>query len=161
MKINRYLQYLADLLRAKQLTVSTAESCTGGNIAHEITEIAGSSDYFMGSVVSYSNNVKQSVLGVSSEALENEGAVSRTVVEQMCNGRCQIDGHAVLYFHFRHCRSRRREAQKKPVGTVWICAKCGDKTVSERYHFPGTRDRVIDRASMTGLLMLIKLLRDQ
>lgn len=151
---------LGDLLRAKQLTVSTAESCTGGNIAHEITEIAGSSDYFMGSVVSYSNNVKQSVLGVSSEALENEGAVSRTVVEQMCNGAAKLMGTQCCISTSGIAGPGGGSAEK-PVGTVWICAKCGDKTVSERYHFPGTRDRVIDRASMTGLLMLIKLLRDQ
>ena len=60
---------LGDMLRERNLTVSTAESCTGGNIAHEITEIAGSSDYYVGSVVSYSNEVKQSVLGVSPSVL--------------------------------------------------------------------------------------------
>lgn len=150
---------LGDLLRTKQLTVSTAESCTGGNIAHEITEIAGSSDYFTGSVVSYSNEVKQSVLGVSSTVLENEGAVSRAVVEQMCMGvakmmktQCSISTSGIA--------GPGGGSPEKPVGTVWICAKYGNNILSERYHFPGTRDRVIDRASMTGMLMLIKLLRD-
>ena len=150
---------LGDILRTKKLTISTAESCTGGNIAHEITSIAGSSDYFMGSVVSYSNDVKQSVLGVTSLALESDGAVSRIVVEQMCNGvtsllgtQCGISTSGIA--------GPGGGSAEKPVGTVWICAKCGDNIVSERYHFPGTRDRVIDRATMTGMLMLIKLLRE-
>lgn len=149
---------LGDMLRERNLTVSTAESCTGGNIAHEITEIAGSSDYYVGSVVSYSNEVKQSVLGVSPSVLAAEGAVSKPVVEQMCRGvgallhtQCSIATSGIA--------GPGGGSLDKPVGTVWICVQCGEKQVAERCHFPGTRDRVIDRATMTGMLMLIKLLR--
>ena len=149
---------LGDMLRERNLTVSTAESCTGGNIAHEITEIAGSSDYYVGSVVSYSNEVKQSVLGVSPSVLAAEGAVSKPVVEQMCHGvgallhtQCSIATSGIA--------GPEGGSLEKPVGTVWICVQCGEKQVAERCHFPGTRDRVIDRATMTGMLMLIKLLR--
>lgn len=149
---------LGDMLRERNLTVSTAESCTGGNIAHEITEIAGSSDYYVGSVVSYSNEVKQSVLGVSPSVLAAEGAVSKPVVEQMCRGvgallhtQCSIATSGIA--------GPGGGSLNKPVGTVWICVQCGEKQVAERCHFPGTRDRVIDRATMTGMLMLIKLLR--
>ena len=149
---------LGDMLRERNLTVSTAESCTGGNIAHEITEIAGSSDYYVGSVVSYSNEVKQSVLGVSPSVLAAEGAVSKPVVEQMCRGvgallhtQCSIATSGIA--------GPGGGSLEKPVGTVWICVQCGEKQVAERCHFPGTRDRVIDRATMTGMLMLIKLLR--
>ena len=149
---------LGDMLREGNLTVSTAESCTGGNIAHEITEIAGSSDYYVGSVVSYSNEVKQSVLGVSPSVLAAEGAVSKPVVEQMCRGvgallrtQCSIATSGIA--------GPGGGSLEKPVGTVWICVQCGEKQVAERCHFPGTRDRVIDRATMTGMLMLIKLLR--
>ena len=147
---------LGDMLRERNLTVSTAESCTGGNIAHEITEIAGSSDYYVGSVVSYSNEVKQSVLGVSPSVLAAEGAVSKPVVEQMCRGvgallrtQCSIATSGIA--------GPGGGSLEKPVGTVWICVQCGEKQVAERCHFPGTRDRVIDRATMTGMLMLIKL----
>ena len=77
---------LGDMLKRYDYLLSTAESCTGGNIAHEITEIPGSSEYFTGSVVSYSNDVKSSVLGVGQNELKEYGAVSREVVEQMCNG---------------------------------------------------------------------------
>lgn len=149
---------LGDMLRERNLTVSTAESCTGGNIAHDITEIAGSSDYYVGSVVSYSNEVKQSVLGVSPSVLAAEGAVSKPVVEQMCRGvgallrtQCSIATSGIA--------GPGGGSLEKPVGTVWICVQCGEKQVAERCHFPGTRDRVIDRATMTGMLMLIKLLR--
>ena len=76
---------IGEMLRARRLTLGTAESCTGGYIAHLITRVPGSSDYFLGSVVSYSNEVKARVLGVSDESLERQGAVSRQVVEQMAD----------------------------------------------------------------------------
>ena len=150
---------LGDMLKRYDYLLSTAESCTGGNIAHEITEIPGSSEYFTGSVVSYSNDVKSSVLGVGQNELKEYGAVSREVVEQMCNGvskllntQCAIATSGIA--------GPTGGTADKPVGTVWICAGCNGKFVSEKYHFPGTRDRVMDRASMTGMIMLIKLLRD-
>ena len=142
------------------MTVATAESCTGGNIAHEITEVAGSSDYFVGSIVSYSNSVKQNLLGVPSEILEKEGAVSQPVVIQMCHGVAKLLG-TTCSISTSGIAGPGGGSLEKPVGTVWICAKYNDKIVSERYHFPGTRDRVIDRATMTGMLMLIKLLNTE
>ncbi len=150
---------LGDMLRSRDYSLSTAESCTGGNIAHEITEIPGSSEYFTGSVVSYSNDVKVSVLGVSRENIEEYGAVSRQVVEQMCssvskllNTRCAIATSGIA--------GPGGGSVDKPVGTVWICVGCNDVIVSEKCHFPGSRDRVIGRATMTGMIMLVKLLRD-
>lgn len=150
---------LGDMLRCRGYSLSTAESCTGGNIAHEITEIPGSSEYFTGSVVSYSNDVKELVLGVSRESIDEYGAVSRQVVEQMCRGvskllntRCAIATSGIA--------GPGGGSADKPVGTVWICVGCDGAIVSERCHFPGSRDRVIDRATMTGMIMLIKLLRD-
>ena len=129
------------------------------HIAHEITEIPGSSEYFTGSVISYSNDVKMSVLGVGQNELNECGAVSQQVVEQMCTGvskllntQCAIATSGIA--------GPTGGTADKPVGTVWICVKCNDKFVSERCHFPGTRDRVIDRATMTGIIMLIKMLRD-
>ena len=150
---------LGDMLRSRGLTVSTAESCTGGNVAHEITEIAGSSDYFKGSVISYSNDIKHRILGVSTDDLTTYGAVSQCVVEQMCENvssllktECSIATSGIA--------GPRGGSQSKPVGTVWICVKCKTRIYSECYQFPGTRDRVIDRATMTGMLMLIKLFRE-
>ena len=79
-----------DILQQRNITISTAESCTGGNIAHYITLISGSSEVFMGGIVSYSNDVKHRVLGVSESALATYGAVSRPVVEQMAEGACRV-----------------------------------------------------------------------
>ena len=83
---------LGQLLLRKGLTMGTAESCTGGKIASLMTSVAGSSAYFVGGVVSYTNEVKHQVLGVSSEALDRYGAVSQAVVEQMAQGATRVLG---------------------------------------------------------------------
>jgi len=151
-------QIVGDRLRELSLTLSTAESCTGGNVAHVITEIAGSSDYFMGSVVSYSNDVKHHVLGVDQSTLDTFGAVSQPVVEQMACGvsnltctDCSIATSGVA--------GPGGGTPEKPVGTVWMAAKVGDIVISQCHHLPGDRARVIDRATTQVLIMLLKMLR--
>ena len=81
---------LGALLRERHLTMATAESCTGGSIAGLMTSVPGSSDYFLGGVVSYCNLVKQQVLGVAESDLRDYGAVSRPVVEQMVRGAMRV-----------------------------------------------------------------------
>lgn len=152
-------EVLGELLHDRELTVACAESCTGGNIAHRITQVPGSSAYFLGSVVSYSNDIKARVLGVSRSSISENGAVSREVVEEMVNGAASLmqsdcaiatsgiagpDGGTPL----------------KPVGTVWIAVKYGDKVVSECLHFKGDRNAVIESATNHGMVMLINLLRN-
>lgn len=147
-----------DMLRERGLTLATAESCTGGNVAHAITAIAGSSDYFSGSVVAYSNAVKHEVLSVKKEVLAEHGAVSEPTVKAMCEG--------VSYLMNTDCAIATSGiagpgggTPEKPVGTVWTAVKCGDRVECECYHLPGTRDRVIDRATNNVLCHLIKMLR--
>ena len=149
---------VGERLRQLGLTLSTAESCTGGNVAHVITQIAGSSDYFMGSVVSYSNDVKHRVLGVDSNTLETCGAVSQPVVEQMVSGACRVCGTdcAVATTGVAGPGGGTTE---KPVGTVWIAARVGNVVVSKCFHFNGSRAQVIDRATTHALIMLLKLLK--
>lgn len=149
---------IGDILRSKNLVMGTAESCTGGRIASMITAIPGSSDYFAGGVVSYSNDVKQAVLGVSVESLKEFGAVSRTVVEQMALGvirtlgcDCSVATSGIA--------GPGGGTPEKPVGTVWIAAALKDKVVSECYHFGTMRDQNIQRSANMGLLMLWKLLQ--
>ncbi len=89
---NSLSKQLGELLRSKGLVMGTAESCTGGRIANMVTLVAGSSDYFVGGVVSYSNEVKHNVLGVSEDSLRLYGAVSREVVEQMAQGAIRTLG---------------------------------------------------------------------
>lgn len=148
---------LGDLLRKKKLTIATAESCTGGNIAHQLTSIAGSSEYFLGSIVSYSNEVKQHLLNVSKETLKTEGAVSEPVVIQMVQGVCNIIG-ADCAMATSGIAGPGGGTSTKPVGTVWMAAKLGDKIETQCKHFTGSRERVIDRASTEVQIMLLKLL---
>ncbi len=152
-------QILGKKLLQSDLTVSSAESCTGGNIAHKIVETSGSSAYFLGSVVSYSNEVKASVLGVDRTLIDRYGAVSRQVVEAMVNGVCRIMrtdcGIATSGIAGPHGGT-----PAKPVGTVWFAVKYGDKVVSEVRQFKGERNEVIDSATNHGMVMLLQLLRD-
>lgn len=148
---------VGERLRELGLTLSTAESCTGGNVAHVITEIAGSSDYFMGSVVSYSNDVKQHVLGVDKTTLETFGAVSQPVVEQMacgvsnlCHTHCAVATSGVA--------GPGGGTPDKPVGTVWMASKVGDIVMSRCLYLPGGRTQVIERATTQVLIMLLKML---
>lgn len=152
-------QILGKKLLEKGMTVASAESCTGGNIAHEITRIAGSSSYFKGSVVSYANEVKINVLNVSSTDIDVHGVVSEPVVQQMVSGVCKVMNTDCAISTSGIAGPGGAEPGK-PVGTVWIAAKAADKVVSQCFHFPGDRERVINRATNEGIKLLLKLLND-
>ena len=148
---------LGSILAERGETLATAESCTGGNIAHEITRIAGSSVYFKGSVVAYSNEVKTRVLNVSSETLSGFGAVSRETVLQMVSGvqrllssDCAIATSGIA--------GPGGGSVEKPVGTVWIAVRYGERSEVECFCFEGDREQVIARATQSALLMLIQLM---
>lgn len=152
-------EVLGGLLHERELTVSCAESCTGGNLAHRIVQVPGSSAYFLGSVVSYSNDVKANVLGVSRSDIYNFGAVSREVVEEMAKGvsslmksECAIATSGIA--------GPDGGTPSKPVGTVWIAVKYRNQLVSECLHFRGDRNAVIESATNHGMVMLINLLRN-
>lgn len=151
-------EILLRTLKAAGLTFATAESCTGGNIAHLITSVAGSSESMLGGVVSYSNDVKKKLLGVKAETLEALGAVSIPVVEQMAEGACRATG-ADVAVATSGIAGPGGGTEQKPVGTVCIAATFRGQTVSDTFHFPGNRARVIDRASTTALLLAIHLIR--
>lgn len=151
---------LGEALSERELTVASAESCTGGNIAHRITQIPGSSNYFMGSIVSYSNDVKAAVLNVSRDDIARHGAVSRQVVEAMAEGvaklmqtECAIATSGIA--------GPDGGTKFKPVGTVWIAVKYKDQLVAECRHFEGNRDDVIEGATNHAMVMLINLLHDK
>lgn len=141
------------LLKEKRLTVSTAESCTGGAIASRITSVAGSSEYFKGSVVAYDNAVKKSVLNVSENDLEREGAVSRPVVEQMAAG-----ARPLLKTDFAIATSGiagpAGGTEDKPVGTVWIAVASDKEVRSKKFRFGNNRERNIELSVLSALNML-------
>ncbi|MDE5902882.1 MAG: CinA family protein, partial [Muribaculaceae bacterium] len=141
------------------LTVGFAESCTGGNLAHRITQVPGSSSYFLGSVVSYSNDVKANVLGVSRGDLGQYGAVSKQVVREMAEGVARLM-HTDCAIATSGIAGPDGGTRQKPVGTVWMAAKLQDKTVTECMHFGGDRNSVIESATNHALVMLVNLLRN-
>ncbi len=150
-------EILGRALRERGLTVVTAESCTGGNIAHRITQIPGSSDYFKGGIVAYANEVKQSLLGVPEEMLSTHGAVSEPVVSQMAIGACEAL-QADCAIATSGIAGPGGTTAGKIVGTVWMAVAVRGRVYSLINHFPGNRDRVIDRASTESMLMLLSVI---
>ena len=144
--------------RRRGLKIATAESCTGGNIAHRITEIAGCSDVYVGGVVSYANDVKVNLLGVNLADIENHGAVSREVVLAMAEGVARITG-ADCSVATSGVAGPGGGSDEKPVGTVWTAVHTPAGTEAFLRHYPGNRQRVIDRASTEALLELAKALK--
>ena len=130
----------------KDFTISTAESCTGGNIAHQITMVAGSSSYYVGSVVSYANEVKINTLGVPAEYIENFGAVSQQTVEAMASGvrKLMNTDYSIATSGIAGPGGGSTE---KPVGTVWMAVADREKVYSKLCKFDGTRAEVISQAT--------------
>ncbi len=146
--------------RERGLTVATAESCTGGNIAHELTLIPGASDVVNGGVVSYSNKVKSDVLGVKMEDIESYGAVSIPVVRQMAEGAQRVTSSDVAVATSGIAGPGGGTAEK-PVGTVCICARYGDRELYETARFNGSRERIINSATTRALILAAKLIREE
>ena len=148
---------LGKLLVEQGLTLSTAESCTGGNIARLITSVPGSSRYFAGSVIAYSNRIKAEILKVDREILEKEGAVSQPVVEQMARG-VQLIQDTDAAIATSGIAGPDGGTVDKPVGTTWISVAYGDSIYSKKYQFGGSRDRIIDQASYTAMQLMRRLI---
>jgi len=150
-------QLVGGILKTQGKMVATAESCTGGNIAHLFTSIPGSSEFFKGSVVAYANDVKANVLQVSPAALETQGAVSREVVEQMADGARRLLKSDVAVAT-SGIAGPTGGTTEKPVGTVWMAACSADKMLSREFHFGTLREQNIQRATQAALLLLKELL---
>ena len=157
---NSLSEQLGGLLRSKGLVMGTAESCTGGRIANMVTLVAGSSDYFVGGVVSYSNEVKHNVLGVSEDSLRLYGAVSREVVEQMAQGAIRTLG-CDCAVATSGIAGPGGGTPEKPVGTVWIAAALKGEIVSHCFHFGTVRAENIQAAADAALTLLLDLLQKQ
>lgn len=149
---------LGERLSENGKTVATAESCTGGNIAHLITLVAGSSRYYKGSVVSYANEVKEEVLGVRAGDLQQYGAVSEEVVKQMAEGvkRLLKTDYAIATSGIAGPSGG---SDEKPVGTVWIAVAGERGCVAEKFLFNTTRDNFMERTSNQAILMLLHQMR--
>lgn len=148
-------EIIGEELKKRGQTVSTAESCSGGSIASKITKVSGSSEYYLGSVVSYANAVKQNVLGVNIRDLENYGAVSQQVVEQMALGVKEKLG-TDFSIATSGVAGPTGGTKEKPVGTIWIAIGTPIGVVSKVFYFGDNRERNIERTVVTGLNMLRK-----
>lgn len=150
-------QVIGKLLKEKNATIATAESCTGGFISHLITEVAGSSDYYKGSVISYANEVKMDELKVKQSDIVEYGAVSQQVVEQMALG-VQAKLNTDYAISTSGIAGPTGGSDEKPVGTVWIAVATPHKVISKKYIFGKQRKVNIERAAVAALGMLRKVL---
>lgn len=150
-------EVLGAILKERGETISTAESCTGGLIAHHLSRFSGSSSYYSGSVVSYSNEVKERILGVSKQDLISYGAVSRAVVEQMARGVRESLGTdwAVATSGIAGPTGGSKE---KPVGTVWIAWAGPFGVESKKFIFGSVREFNIRSATEMALYGLLNLI---
>lgn len=148
-------QAVGRLLKQKQQTLSTAESCTGGYIAHLITKVPGSSEYYLGSVISYSNQVKQEDLNVSADILKTHGAVSQPVVEQMAKA-IQKKYKTSYSIATSGIAGPDGGSEEKPVGTVWIAIATPKNVSSQKFLFGNNRERNIQKAADAALTLLKK-----
>lgn len=128
-------------LRERGLTIAGAESCTGGMIGHRLTNVAGSSEYFQGSIVAYSNESKTAFLNVRKETIDIYGAVSDKTVREMAGG-IRERMNADLGLAVTGIAGPGGGSKEKPVGTVYVGLATGDKVFSGRYHFSGDREQI-------------------
>ncbi|MCF0205932.1 MAG: CinA family protein, partial [Bacteroidales bacterium] len=147
-------ELVGKLLLERNQSLATAESCTGGKIASLITSISGSSAYYKGSVVSYCNEVKANVLGVSRSDLDKYGAVSPQVAEQMAEGVRMLlsTDYAVATTGIAGPTGG---SDEKPVGTVWIAVASPKGVVSKKFIFGNNRAINIERFAASALSFLI------
>lgn len=143
------------LLAEKGLTISVAESCTGGQIMSRLTNVPGCSGYFAGGVVSYSNDLKVNLLGVPEDIIAAYGAVSEQTARAMATGIRKLTGTS-LGIGVTGIAGPDGGTAEKPVGLVYIAMAAGDTTYCDRYIFPGSREGVRNGATNTALNMVRK-----
>lgn len=144
---------LVALLKAQGLTCATAESCTGGGVGSAITAVPGSSSVFLGGVISYANEVKRDVLGVSDRDLQTVGAVSSDVAAQMAEGARKLL-KSDLAVSLTGIAGPDGGSEEKPVGLVWFGLATASGTRTEKKLFRGDRARVREQAVTHALGML-------
>jgi nicotinamide-nucleotide amidase len=141
---------LGQALSARGWTLAVAESCTGGLVGHRITQVPGSSAYFLGGVISYSNQAKHELLGVALATLDSLGAVSRETALEMAHGAREAL-HADVGVAITGVAGPGGGSAEKPVGLTWIAVSTPDAEQAQRFVFGGTRSEVKRSASQSAL----------
>ena len=151
---------ISELFWKENLTLATAESCTAGNVAAAITAVAGTSHFFKGGIIAYSNEVKENLLGVSHETLETYGAVSEETVIEMVKGAmksmnsdCAIATSGIA--------GPTGGTPDKPVGTIWIAVGCKDKVITLKIEGDEGRNKNIANATQNALRLLRNLFQNE
>ena len=144
-------------LKKQKLTVATAESCTGGLIAHTLTNISGSSDYFDRGIVSYSNEAKSELLGVPEDMLKEYGAVSEQVAKTMAEG-IRTTSNVDIGIATTGIAGPTGGTKEKPVGLVYIAISTSENTVVKKFQFSGDRLQNKEITCNTALTMLLDYL---
>jgi nicotinamide-nucleotide amidase len=154
---------IGELLKSKGLWLATAESCTGGLLGHLITSTAGSSDYYLGGFITYSNETKERWLGVASSTLVQFGAVSKETVQEMARGVRnalgeKIQPEKIIGISISGIAGPGGGTPEKPVGTVWIGVSGADGEEAENFYFQGDRGEVKEQSVEKAIELLNKYL---
>lgn len=147
---------LAGLLEQRKWTLGTAESCTGGLLSHQLTNVSGSSAWFRGTVVAYADEIKTGLLGVDAEILENHGAVSEECVLEMVRGARKalgVDAAVAI----SGIAGPTGGTEEKPVGTVWMAVAGPEREATSLRNFEGSREEVKHLSAQAALAGLIEL----
>lgn len=151
---------VGELLRSQRLTLSVAESCTGGLLGHRLTDVPGSSDYFVGGVVAYSNQAKEQILGVRRATLDAFGAVSEQTAREMASGARRLFG-SDLSLSVTGVAGPAGGTPDKPVGLVYIALAAPDRQVCQRYVWDADRPGNKAYSAQAALEILVDYLRQR
>ena len=154
---NDILTKISNLLKEKKKTIATAESCTGGLIAHSLTNISGSSDYFDRGIISYSNNAKIDLLDVPEEILEKYGAVSEQVAKAMAEG-VRTKSNVDIGISTTGIAGPTGGTKEKPVGLVYIGISTIENTMVKKFQFSGDRLENKESTCNAAFQMLLNIL---
>jgi nicotinamide-nucleotide amidase len=151
-------EIVGDKLRDKGYTIATAESCTSGALASKIASVSGASEYFIGSIVAYSNDVKKNILDVNEEVLISAGAVSQETVKQMALGAKKLFGtdYAIATSGIAGPTGGTDE---KPIGTVWIGIAFPQGVITEKFQMGKVRERVVRKTVLVALGRILSLIK--
>jgi PncC family amidohydrolase len=159
MQANHLAQQVGDRLRSRQLTLAVAESCTGGLLGDRITDVPGSSDYFLGGVLAYNNQVKQGLLGVRAETLETHGAVSAQCAAEMAQGVCRLLGSDAA-LSVTGIAGPGGGTAAKPVGLTYIHLSAPGCEHGLRVVWPGDRRANKVDTALAALRLLLDYLKE-
>jgi len=151
---------VGDLLREKNFTIACAESCTGGLLTSKLTDVAGSSDYVQGSLVSYSNKIKNQLLRVEEETLKNFGAVSEQTAKEMSANVRKIF-ETDIGVGVTGIAGPGGGSPEKPVGTVYISVAGANNLVVQKFNFTGSRMEIKNQSANAALKMLEDFLQNK